>query len=272
MKRTLLFIVVVLITAGFQLSAQILQPVKWSFDSRKINEQEYELILKAEIDKGWHVYGTDIPEGGPIPTSFNFTPSADYELVGKLETPVPIEKYDKAFEMDLRYFDNGAVFKQKVKMKAAGPFRVSGELEFMACDDSRCLPPEYIEFSFDLPGIPAGGAQTKTTTPAAASEQDAGNTTEKEVLEETAGQAGEGQAVIKTDDTPETVLTTETPAQEDAKDDAGLWAFFFIALGVGFIGLLTPCVYPMIPMTVTFFMNASQNKLKAKSQALVFGF
>lgn len=269
MKRTLLVIAAILVTAGFQLTAQILQPVKWSFDSRKVNDQEYELILKAEIDRGWHVYATDIPEGGPIPTSFKFNPSNDYELVGSLKTPVAIEKYDKAFEMDLRYFDNGAEFVQKVRMKAAGPFRITGELEFMACDDSRCLPPEYVEFAFDLPGAPKVADQPAGAAPAV---ETTGTGTEPAV--EPAGhEAVPGEAEQSSAQTVEILQEPVTVSEtKEQTDETSLWAFFFIALGVGFIGLLTPCVYPMIPMTVTFFMNASQNKLKAKSQALVFGF
>jgi thiol:disulfide interchange protein DsbD len=162
MKKNLfsiLFLFLAFITIS---NAQILQPVKWSFDSKQINGEEYELILKATMDKGWHIYGIDIAEGGPIPTSFKFNPSADYELVGELKSPVPIEKYDNAFEMDLKYFDDNAMFRQKVKMKSSKPFKVTGELEYMACDDSRCLPPEYVEFSFDLPGATAAAVQAET--------------------------------------------------------------------------------------------------------------
>ncbi|MFO7615120.1 MAG: cytochrome c biogenesis protein CcdA [Bacteroidales bacterium] len=226
--KKLIFVTLLFLSAGIiSVNAQILKPVKWFFDTERVNDVEYELILKTEIDRGWHVYAIDIPDGGPIPTTFTFNPSDDFELVGPLITPQAIEKYDNAFEMDLRYYDDGAVFRQKIRMLTDKPFEVTGELEFMACDDSRCLPPEYVEFAFSLPG--ASGAALKE---------------------------------------PAAVIQTVT----DRHESASLWAFFFIALGVGFIGLLTPCVYPMIPMTVTFFMNASQNKIKAKTQALVFGF
>lgn len=249
--------------------AQILQPVKWSFETKKINDLEAELILKAEIDKNWHIYGTDLPEGGPIPTSFTFNPSGDYELVGGVVTPTPIEKYDKAFEMDLRYFDHGAVFRQKIRMKADNPFQVTGELEFMACDDSRCLPPEYVEFAFSLPGltVPSStGGQTGETTGVDAKNAQVTEQTESDGETEVELKEQRDQFMIL--DEPE---VEPEPVKEKEKGSASLWAFFFIALGVGFIGLLTPCVYPMIPMTVTFFMNASQNKLKARSQAIVFG-
>lgn len=263
MKKQLLFIILLL--AGiFNVTGQVLQPVKWSFDSKQINDSEYELIFKTSIDPGWHVYGTDIPEGGPIPTSFNFKASDDYELVGAIQTPKAIEKYDNAFEMDLSYYESGAVFRQKVRMKSGQPFTVTGELEFMACDDHRCLPPEYVEFAFNLPGA------AKTVSTAAAPTE----TTAEELPSPVGQQAVQQTATIQIDTTP--IIQASEPEiaavpEPETNSDASLWTFFFIALGVGFIGLLTPCVYPMIPMTVTFFMNASQNKLKARAQALFFG-
>ena len=232
----LLTIVLVLIIS-YTAVAQIVQPVKWSFDSKKLKSDEVELILKASIDEGWHVYSIDLPPNGPIPTSFHFEKSDKYELIDDIFSSEPIEKYDNAFEMMLKYYDGEAIFKQKVKIKTNEPFIIKGELEFMACDDSRCLPPEYVEFAFDIQVL----------------------TTQQEVDKEE----------IKIAKLTEIIIETEPGEPEEGSES--LWAFFLIALGVGFIGILTPCVYPMIPMTVSFFMSASQNKLKAKTQAFVFG-
>jgi len=246
MKKSLFSTIFVLLSLFFMANAQILQPVKWSFESKQIDNEVFELILKAKMDKGWHIYGIDIPEGGPIPTSFIFNPSDDYELAGKLEAPESIEKYDNAFEMDLMYYDDNAHFIQKVKMKADRPFKITGELEFMSCDDTRCLPPEYVEFSFYLPGVQKTEGKTSENEP----------------------------ETIQPDNTPVTTssdLEIQAAVETGDEQSESLWTFFFVALGIGFVGLLTPCVYPMIPMTVTFFMNASQNKLKARSQAIVFG-
>ncbi len=264
MKKLFLIITILILTGLFSVNGQVLQPVKWAFDTKQISNEEYELIFKTTIDPGWHVYGIDIPEGGPIPTSFKFKESADYELVGTIQTPKPIEKYDNAFEMDLRYFESGATFRQKVRMKSSNPFQVAGELEFMACDDHRCLPPEYVEFAFNLPGIKATGNQAAPATQAQVPQN------EPPVQEQPQQQV----TVVQPDTAPQmenATITTESAPATGKKSDSSLWAFFFIALGVGFIGLLTPCVYPMIPMTVTFFMNASQNKFKARSQAIFFG-
>ncbi len=261
MKKLLFLAAFFILFAGFTAKAQILQPVKWSFDTQKVSDQEFDLILKAEIDNGWHVYATDLPEGGPIPTAFTFKPSADYELAGKLKTPAAIEKYDKAFEMDLRYFDHGAEFRQRVRMISTQPFTITGELEFMACDDSRCLPPEYVEFAFNLPGAKtASTVTTPETVQQAEAEPVTRQPAQVQQVQEESAQA------LNTEDG--STVADQEPADQK---ETSLWSFFFIALGVGFIGLLTPCVYPMIPMTVTFFMNASTNKFKAKTQAIFFG-
>jgi thiol:disulfide interchange protein DsbD len=268
MKKHFLFILAMLFAGYFTVTGQVLQPVKWAFDTKQINSGEYEVIFKASIDPGWHVYGIDIPEGGPIPTSFKFKESPDYELVGQIKTPKPIEKYDNAFEMDLRYFEDGAIFRQTVKMKSNKPFQVTGELEYMACDDHRCLPPEYVEFAFNLPGVTAAPADEKATE--VVETQPVPQPIKQEDVQENPAQT----TAIQADTTSANATGTSAEAAEPtapAKTESSLWAFFFLALGVGFIGLLTPCVYPMIPMTVTFFMNASQNKMKARAQALFFG-
>jgi thiol:disulfide interchange protein len=256
MKKVLLFTLFLFLATIFTANAQIQQPVKWSFDSKKINNEEFDLVLTADIEKGWHVYATDTVKDGPIPTSFKFKSSGEYELAGKLGMPKAIEEFDKVLEMELRYFEHKAIFKQRIKMKTDRPFQVSGELEFMACNDRSCLPPELVEFSFNLPGI------DKTLTSIEPSAQ------------AVTPPVNDPASTVKTDTTPvvkSEVQEIKAAEENPVKEASSLWTFFFIALGVGFIGLLTPCVYPMIPMTVTFFMNASQNKLKAKSQALVFG-
>lgn len=264
MKKQFLLITILLLSGLVSVTGQVLQPVKWSFDANKLSNDEFELIFKTTIDPGWHVYGIDIPEGGPIPTSFNFKAADSYELAGAIQTPKAIEKYDNAFEMDLSYYESGAIFRQKVKMKSEQPFRVTGELEFMACDDHRCLPPEYVEFAFDLPG--ALKVETGSVTPAATPSEQVRIPKQEQPEEETA---------VRIDSMPVETTMAEPGAiqpEQEKKEEGSLWAFFFLALGAGFLGLMTPCVYPMIPMTISFFMNTGQSKLKARSQALLFGF
>ncbi len=244
-KMQLFAVATLLLLTVFTAPAQeILRPVEWSFEVEQISENEVELRFIADIDKGWHVYAMDIPTGGPIPTSFYFDESDNYKLKAKMSSPDPIEKYDNAFEMNLRYFDGTAVFSQRAEIKTQAPFIIKGELEFMACDDMRCLPPEYVEFAFNMNG--ATGQEEST-------DQAEVETQEFEI-----------QPLV-------VIGEPGTEAGDGAHKDSSLLVFFFLALGVGFVGLLTPCVYPMIPMTVSFFMNTSQNKMKARSQAVFFG-
>lgn len=268
MKKSLLIAFSLVLVIVTSVSAQIFQPVKWSFETKQISDSEYELLLKASMDKGWHIYGLDTLADGPIPTSFKFFPSADYELVGKLIVPESHQEFDEMFGMDISYFSGVSVFKQKIRMKAGKPFVINGETEHQACDDTKCIAPEITEFSFSLPGV-----KETVVTPAA-------QTTEN-VVSPPATDGQKEKVAIGEKTEPVTSQTVTTPANQSAMEaveskaksesDSSLWSFFFLALGIGFIGLLTPCVYPMIPMTVTFFMNASQNKLKAKSQAIFFG-
>jgi DsbC/DsbD-like thiol-disulfide interchange protein len=130
-------------TASF---AQILEPVKWQFAAKKVSNTEAVIFMKAVINPGWHIYSQTVEEGGPIKTSFTFDPSNDFTLVGKTAEPTPKRKMEEVFKMEVPYFDKEVVFQQKVKLKK-GQATVKGIVEFMACDATRCLPPEEVEFS-----------------------------------------------------------------------------------------------------------------------------
>jgi thiol:disulfide interchange protein len=275
MKKALFSTLFLFLVFVFTSYSQILQPVKWSFDTKKINNEEYDLVLKATIDKNWHVYGIDTVENGPIPTSFKFTPSGDYELVGKLKTSKPIEDYDKVLEMKLEYYEHEAIFRQRVKMKTDKPFQVKGELEFMSCNDRSCLPPEVVEFSFNLPGVENTANAKNEESQVSAESSAIVKSKEMKASGETGKSSKDSSGTITHMEskpmTSGSSQETQSLEVKEKEDTTTLWTFFFIAFGIGFIGLLTPCVYPMIPMTITFFMNASQNKLKARLQAMVFG-
>jgi len=131
-------------------TAQIHNPVSWTYDSKQLSNDEYELRFKAEIEPHWHIYSNTLSgDEGPLPTEFIFEKSADFELVGGIKEPKPTKEFDKNFQMDLLFFDDEVTFSQKIKLKKASA-NVKGELTFMVCDDSKCLPPDYIEFGFDL--------------------------------------------------------------------------------------------------------------------------
>ena len=226
MKRVSLFLSL-LFLSGFQLFAQILEPVKWTFESKQ-DEKETTLIFKATIEEGWHLYDTQLPDGGPIKTSINFTDSTLFEFSGDLaKDPLPTEVFDKTFNMKLGYFSNQVVFTQKIKLKKAEKVEIKGFVEFMSCNDETCTPPTEAEFSFNLN-----------------SSQDSKTITTPSVTSDTNQKSGSGNLLL----------------------------FLFFSFLAGLAAILTPCVFPMIPMTVSFFMNSGESKLKSRLNAMFYGF
>ena len=143
MKKTSILGLFLLITGAFA-QAQILQPVTWSYAAKRFNKNEVTVYLKATMEPGWHIYSTQQKEGGPIKTSFEFDKKG-YQLIGTITEPKPVSKFEKAFEMDVMYFDSSVVFSQKVRLPGSGTVR--GNLTYMTCNDQKCLPPETIAFS-----------------------------------------------------------------------------------------------------------------------------
>jgi DsbC/DsbD-like thiol-disulfide interchange protein len=148
MKKVFLAAIVLLMSAGA--FAQIETPVKWSYGAKRISSTEAVVFLRATIQDGWHIYSLDVKEGGPIKTSFTFNPSKEYSLDGKASEPTPITKYESVFSMNVSYFEKSVTFQQKVKLKSANVTAVTGKLEYMTCNDKKCLPPDDIDFSIPL--------------------------------------------------------------------------------------------------------------------------
>ncbi|UKT63441.1 protein-disulfide reductase DsbD domain-containing protein [Pedobacter mucosus] len=144
---TLLFAMVFFSIAGA--FAQIEKPVTWSYAAKKVSKTEAILYLKATIDSKWHIYSQNIKDGGPVKTTFNFSPSKDFSVVGKTIEPKAITKYESTFKMNVSYFENAVVFQQKIKLNKAST-AVKGKVEFMVCNDRQCLPPEEVEFSIPV--------------------------------------------------------------------------------------------------------------------------
>ncbi|WPU94683.1 protein-disulfide reductase DsbD family protein [Mucilaginibacter sabulilitoris] len=143
---TLLFISILTIT---QSKAQILHPVTWSYAAKKTSPTEAVVLLKATIEKGWHIYSQNVKEGGPVATTFTFAPSKEFSLVGKTAEPKPLTRMEKVFAMEVSYFENAAIFQQKIRLKK-GQTTVAGKLSFMTCNDEKCLPPDDVEFSIPV--------------------------------------------------------------------------------------------------------------------------
>jgi hypothetical protein len=148
MKKLILIAAAVVLTLGAY--AQIETPVKWSYAAKKISPTEAVVFLKATIEDNWHIYSLNVKDGGPIKTSFTFAPSKEYSLVGKPSEPKPITKYEKTFSMNVSYFEKEVVFQQKIKLKSPNASVVKGKLEYMTCNDHKCLPPDDIDFSIPL--------------------------------------------------------------------------------------------------------------------------
>ena len=240
--------------------ADVVKPVKWENSINEIDKETYEIVFKAKIDAGWHLYGLNIAEGGPIATSFNFTEKNNIKLVGEVESSIqPEVKFDNTFEMNLELFDGSVIFKQKIK-KTYDNASISGFIEFMACDDSRCLPPSEIEFDFNL-----GKNSTEKVAELPKQENQAplfGTKTVDLGASVSENEPIETIAAIKAD------LPKEN--KKNQKENSLLMTFLIAILG-GLGALLTPCVYPMIPLTVSFFMRGKKSKGKSISEALVFG-
>lgn len=135
---------------SFGAFAQIETPVKWSYAAKRISATEAVVFLKATIQDGWHIYSMDVKEGGPIKTSFTFPASKEYTLVGTPTEPTPVTKYEKSFSMNVSYFEKAVIFQQKIKIKSANATVVKGQLEYMTCNDKKCLPPEDVDFSIPV--------------------------------------------------------------------------------------------------------------------------
>lgn len=141
-----LLILGVLLNVSLGIRAQIVKPVKWSYAAKKSSATEATLFIKAVIDPNWHIYSVNQPDGGPVKTTFVFEKSKSYSLLGKLAEPKPLVKYEEVFSMDVKYFEKSVVFQQRIKLNAKQTV-VKGKVEFMACTNKECLPPDEVSFS-----------------------------------------------------------------------------------------------------------------------------
>ena len=131
-------------------NAQILKPVKWSFAAKRLSPTEGVVFFKADIEDGWHLYSQTVPDGGPVKTSFTYAPSSAFSLTGKTQEPKPTTRFEKVFDMEVSYFENSVIFQQKVKLNKKGSVVVNGSLEFMTCNDEKCIQPEQVPFSITV--------------------------------------------------------------------------------------------------------------------------
>ncbi len=220
---------IVILIVGWQiLSAQILNPVKWSFDKKTTGTNEIELLFKASIDPGWHLYSINLPKGGPVETTFSF--DVDTSLIQRIGgitlQSIPIKEHDKIFNMDLEYFSKEAVFAQKIKVLGDHPVLIKGTIEYQSCNNETCVLNDK-DFTFEV------------------------NNNQM---------SAQNLPVVNNDISP-------IPAVQKH----GLWWFLIFSFLAGLAAILTPCVFPMIPLTVSFFMKSNKSRIQGRIQAFAYG-
>lgn len=276
MKKICLWLFVFTL-AALNLQAQIKEPVKFKTSFKSISPTEAEIIFSGTIDNGWHVYSTNLPDGGPISATFNVDKQQGVQPVGKFQAKgKEISTFDKLFDMQVRYFSHAVQFVQKVKITGA-TYHIEGYLEYGACDDESCLPPTQVPFKFSGKGV-EGGAQTSSATTAdkttQAADKAAAATAALNVdsLKNVNDSSSVAAVAVGTTDLWAPVINElhafgETTSQKDMS-----WIYIFITgfLG-GLLALFTPCVWPIIPMTVSFFLKRSKDKKKGIRDAWTYG-
>ena len=251
-------------------SAQMFEPTKWTFSTKQIDNQTIELQFNAKMERGWHLYAMEMPADGPLPTRFVFEKKTGATLIGKI---VPksklIEEYDKIFEMTVGFYNNSAQFIQKVKINPENGYKIAGYVDYQCCDDASCIK-DSKEFLFEQKGTSGYSEQSE------------------ESLENSSNLDNRFLADARNDelntDSVETEQTKDIFSPAKAKIDEynqlfgtntttsrSLWLVFAMGLLGGLIALITPCVFPIIPMTVSVFLKRSKNKHKARTEAILYG-
>ncbi|CAL2077204.1 protein-disulfide reductase DsbD family protein [Tenacibaculum sp. 190524A05c] len=254
-----IFLLYITLLSTFLGYAQVFEPVSWKTSIEKISEDESYLVATATIDSGWHLYGQEIPSGGPRPTVFTFQPNEGYELIGKTSEDEGITEDDKIFKMKIKYFSFKATFKQKVKLLQKD-VKIDAQVQFMVCDDTRCLPPKTEDLFFST------GSSTSSKKQ---------NSDKAEMSDEEASALlyGISNNDIKQPEEDLNSVSGGTNSSVKKKNESSSLLSIF---GLGFLGgllaLLTPCVFPMIPLTVSFFTKKDSSKGAGISKAVLYGF
>ncbi len=227
-------------------ASSVFSQAKWDFKTKKINDSISELQLKVKLGDGWHIY-SQYTKGTELPIVFEFEKSNDYQRIGKVIEPKAIAEYDKYAKDTTKHFGGTVLFRQKIKVRSEKDFKVKGNVNFQLCEKGSCIPPEDVAFSFDVKGNPKASQMT-------------------EVISETATQTStQTQADVQTQ------TSTTIQAQETKKEDNSMLMVFLISLGAGLLTLVTPCVFPMVPMTISFFMKGKKSKKQGLKEAFFFG-
>lgn len=255
------FLVSLFLLFSLLVKAQVYNPVKWKTSVERISDTEYELRTLSSIEKGWHLYSQNIPDGGPSPTHFTFAKNPSFQLLGGVIEEKGKTINDPVFKMQIKFFEKETTFRQRIKVSTTKPFLVKAELEFMVCNDENCLPPTYEDLEF-------------TITPVASiiAKESVAKVPTDIVLADSAVAPTGGDTVAVDAPTKGTVsakMVSKKPI--GSGNSKSLWTIFILSFFSGFAALLTPCVFPMIPMTVSFFTKQSKTKSEGIRKAIFYG-
>lgn len=285
MKKITHFLLLMLVSVTMW--AQYQEPVKFSVEQKKISDSEIELVFTGTVDPGWHVYSTDIADGGPTAATITFETQEGVKPAGKL-TPKGkvLTKHDALFDMQVSYMEGKAVFSQKLKITAP-QYKVSGYLTFGSCNDENCMPPTNVEFNYSGKGVPAAGAKET-----AAEKKDAKAEETQEAVLEIEEHPATVEDTVVTDTAAASVATIPAVGGDNGQlsdywkpviqelnafgtegttTDRSIWSIFFLGFLGGLVALFTPCVWPIIPMTVSFFLKRNKDKAKGVRDAITYG-
>lgn len=275
MKKIVFIMLFLLTVLSINVQAQFYDPVEWSYETKDLGKGEVELVFIATVENNWHIYSQFIDEGGPIPTTFTYKESPNYKLIGKIvEKGEIIQEYDENFQMDLKYFGGTVRFVQKIKVLTDKDFKITAEGEYMACDDKQCTPPNYADAEFNIKGF-AGAKSNNTDEPTGQVDEDdlPDETLEIDYTKARPDSAGEevdeeghvvAEEVINEDE-------SLTSGGEDDSKNRSLWTIFVLGFGGGLLALFMPCIFPMIPLTVSFFTKQSKNAKDGVGKAILYG-
>lgn len=256
-------LLILLFVFYFHGASQIQEPIHWDYKLNDSGADTKEIVFTAKIDQGWHLYGMSLPDGGPISTSFNFEKVRGGTLIGKVTSDSKlITHFDNQFSMDLSWYVNAATFRQKVKVTNPNDFYISGYVKYMACNDESCLPPS--DFNFTI-----GTEKAKVVAENKPAAQIVVADTAKVEPFSVPGKSAVDSS--KTDLWKPMVDQLHAFGNKGITGQASVWLIFFYGFLGGLLALMTPCVWPMIPMTVSFFLKHSQNRRKAISGAITYG-
>lgn len=279
LKKLSLF--VLLLVTSLSLSLAQDQPVHWKFSTKKVSDCEYDLIFNASIDEPWHLYSLNkAGEDGPNPTAFNFKKNSDYDLVGKITESKPVTEFDKVFEMQVQYFKHSATFTQRIKLKLDKKVIISGKYEYQACTEEKCIFPPADNFEFSLNGTATCSAATTVTTvttslhsvptPREDATCDCDTNAILKALNLVRPDQISKEQFKDTSSSSAKISEGKAVPEKMPEEKKSWWGIFLAGFIGGFAALLTPCVFPMIPMNVSFFTKQSKSKAQGVRNALLY--